>query len=99
MLMIAASNTAHAGDVRIKGSSHYGCSDETVYDKTSQMVAQGDREAFAKLLGVAIATGICTMFKADEVVFITDHGFLNSKVRRKGGVAEYWVPSDALSFN
>jgi hypothetical protein len=99
ILMIVGSSAAHAGDVRIKGDSHYGCSDEDVYDKTTQMAAQGDREAFAKLLGAGIATGTCTIFKDNEIVFITDHGILNSKVRRKGNVAEYWIPSDALSFN
>ena len=95
-ITLLTASQAQAIDARINGSNKYGCTSEEYYDKTTEMVAQNDREAFAKILGSGIETGICVMFKADEPVVIAKNGILMLKIRRRGDVAEYWVSSDAI---
>lgn len=95
--VLLSASCAQAETIHIKGANKYGCTDKAVYDKTGEMVAQNDKEAFAKLLSAAMASGICTLFSANEQVYVTDAGLFTSKVRRKGDVAEYWITTDALS--
>lgn len=91
------STPTYASDLYIKNSSKYGCIDKDYFDKTIEMVAQGDREAFAKILGAGIATGVCTMFTANEPVYLVKSGILTIKIRRKGDVAEYWVDTQSVT--
>lgn len=92
-----AASPAYAIDARINGESKYGCTSKEYYDKTVEMVAQNDREAFAQVLGSGIAAGICTMFKAGESVVISDNGLFMLKVRRKGNPTEYWISGDSIT--
>lgn len=96
-LIIASANEAHAIEATIKGPSRYGCTSKEYYDKTTDMVNQNDREAFTKLLGAGIASGICTMFEAGETVIIAENGIFTVKLRRRGDLKEYWAAADVLN--
>ena len=96
VLSLIIAQPAQAADLHIKGNNQYGCIDKDYFNKTITLVAQDDREAFSKVLSAGLATGICTMFKAGEPVYLAKSGFLLIKVRRKGETAEYWTNTEAV---
>ena len=99
LFLTIATSSAHADGMHINGDSRYGCADKDYYNKTVQISAQNDLEAFKKVLGAGLATGMCVMFEAGEPVHVVDAGFLMSKIRRQGDVAEYWIETQILSRN
>jgi hypothetical protein len=96
-IAILTASQAQALDATIKGPNRYGCISEAYYKKTNDMVTQNDKEAFVKLLGAGIDSGICVMFKAGEPVVITQNGIFSVVIRRRGDVTEYWADADAIS--
>ena len=59
---------------------------------------QHDEVAFKKALMAGVLSGICTVFKLGEKVYITDTSIFSGlvKVRRPGETIEYWTAIEAV---
>lgn len=93
---IFAATSAHAADFQIDGSGRYSCIHKDDYNQTAEFIAQNDREAFTKFLGLGINTGVCTMFKAGEPVNVSSAGFMTTQIRRQGDTTKYWTSTESL---
>ncbi|MFG1463314.1 hypothetical protein V5F77_10460 [Xanthobacter sp. DSM 24535] len=78
-----------------------GCREWDVYKKMMRFVADGDREAFGKIVYPSIAAGMCRRFVEGETVRLTDSAALSlaSCVRPKGATDCFWIPSDASKMD
>ena len=82
---------------RIAGDHKFGCRDREYHSKLTRIVAQRDREAFVRGLVEGVLSGECVVFDAGEQVFVTDVTWSGLvKVRRKGGLDEYWTQLESL---
>ncbi len=83
---------------RISGENRFGCSDRDYFDKVVGYAVQNDKQAFSQALAAGILSGVCTMFKNGEEVYIADTAILSGlvKVRRKGQMEEYWTNIEAV---
>ncbi len=62
-----------------------------VWDRAQDLGSQGDSEAAKSLFLAGVVTGACTLFKAGDLVFLDESGFISSKVRRPGEQRGYWI--------
>lgn len=71
----------------------FGCRDWDTWKNLGKVVAQGDKEAFAKILYPALAVGTCRRFKAGERAFLSETAVLSgsSCMRPKGETGCFWV--------
>ena len=93
-----ASSLLIGSERRISGDHWFGCTDREYFDKLNDYVAQKDAQAFRKALAAGVLTGICTLFKKGEVVYVTDATIFSGlvKVRRKGQLQEFWTYIEAV---
>lgn len=75
---------------------HFGCLNSSDYSKLVRYVSVGDTEAFQQGLAAGLVSGICTMFKQGEVVYIAQNKLTTVKIRRKGEMQEYWTVTEAV---
>jgi len=82
----------------ISGSNYVGCTNKKYYEKLVNYAVQNDLVAFKKALTIGILTGMCTIFKYGEKVYITDVSIFSGliKVRRPGEIIEYWTVPEAV---
>jgi len=85
-------------DKQITDDHRFGCSDREYFEKLVSYAVQKDNQAFSRGLAAGILAGSCTMFKAGEVVYITDTAIFSGlvEVRRKGETQEYWTNLEAV---
>lgn len=71
----------------------FGCKDWETWKSLGKVVAQGDKEAFAKILYPALAAGTCRRFKAGDRAYLSETAMLSAStcMRPKGEVGCYWV--------
>ena len=84
---------------RIDGDNVVGCRDRDYYSRLTRFAVQGDREAWSRALAEAALSGECTMFQADDPVFLADTAIFSGlvKIRREGELAEYWTASESVT--
>ena len=82
----------------INGKSWFGCANRDYFRKLVRYTVQGDKDAFVKALAIGIQTGVCTIFKDGERVYITDTSLFRGevRVRRPGQMVEYWTVMEAV---
>lgn len=70
-----------------------GCKDWATWTQLGKLVAQGDKEAFGKVLIPALALDTCRRFKAGDRTFLHDTAIFSGStcMRPKGETACYWV--------
>jgi hypothetical protein len=68
------------------------------YDKLQALQQEGDKEALSKYLGALIKVGYALQVYDGEKVFIQEKSFSGGmvKIRQKGEIDEYWLPSTAF---
>jgi hypothetical protein len=83
---------------QIADGAFFGCTTKAQHGKLVDYLVQGDKEAFTRALAESVVAGECTMFKKDELIYLTDTAVLSGlvKVRRKGETAEYWTNIEAV---
>lgn len=96
IIIASVAASAHAREAYVIGNNSYGCIHKADYKKTDEYVVANDLEGFKAFLGLAIATGVCTLFRDGEPVVVLDSGLFTSKVRRKGELTEYYVDSGSI---
>lgn len=76
---------------------HIGAVSRAKLDQATTLVAQGDREAFERLL--ATDPGVFVLAEGLEVYVADSDGVLSSvvKVRKKGTTAEIWTVREAIA--
>jgi hypothetical protein len=86
------------GSKRISGDHRIGCSDRDYLDKLAGYAAEKDEKAFSQGLAAGLLSGVCTMFKEGEEVYLADTAIFSGlvKVRRKGETQEYWTNLEAV---
>jgi hypothetical protein len=86
------------GSKRISGEHRFGCSDRDYLDKLAGYAVQKDKKAFSQGLAAGLLSGVCTMFKEGEEVYLADTAIFSGlvKVRRKGETQEYWTNLEAV---
>ncbi|MDI4666730.1 hypothetical protein K9U40_20750 [Xanthobacter autotrophicus] len=75
----------------------FGCKDWETWKSLGKVAAQGDKEAFAKILYSALALGTCRRFKAGDHVYLSETAIFSAStcMRPKGETACFWVSIDA----
>lgn len=78
----------------ISGDGWTGCPQRETYEQLSSYVAQGDREAFQKLL----SSSDCISFNDRDKVYLEEVPPLGAvlKVRRSGETTGYWTAAEAV---
>lgn len=91
---IVAASQVHAGEPgRIVANDVVACTDRDYLDKFYEYARDNDRRAFDQALVKGIDTGMCVLFHKGDAVFVTDDdGRGHRKLRRKGGISEFWIP-------
>lgn len=96
----ASAKVAETGDVRPTSISEktflketFGCKDWDTWKSLGKVVAQGDKEAFAKILYPALARDTCRRFKPGDRAYLSETAVLSGStcMRPKGETACYWV--------
>lgn len=98
VLLALWAGVAFALEGYINGKSWFGCADRDYFRKLVRYTVQGDKDAFVKAMAIGIQTGVCTIFKNGERVYITDTSLFRGevKVRRPGQMIEYWTVMEAV---
>jgi hypothetical protein len=74
-----------------------GCYKKEDWERLGRLVAEGDREAFSKLMGSYLAGGQCRMIRADTHVYVESAGiFSDPCVRPQGETECLFVPIGVL---
>lgn len=101
---VCASTTSARADAnstakyKITKDNFTGCQRKEFNEKLTQYAIQNDYVAFEKAVNLGIAIGQCARFTEGETVFVTDTAIFSGlvRVRKPEGIAEYWVPLDAV---
>lgn len=74
----------------------FGCRDWDTWQRLGKVAAQGDKEAFAKILYPALDVDVCRRFKAGDIAFLGETAVFSgsSCMRPKGEVSCYWTSID-----
>lgn len=77
----------------------FGCRDWDTWQRLGRVVAQGDKEAFARMLYPALATDACRRFKLGDRAFLAQTAVFSgsSCMRPKGETECYWVSIESAS--
>jgi hypothetical protein len=83
----------------IKKDGYFGCKSLEYREKLGMLVAQGDRETFAKGLYSGVAAGVCVLFDPGDKVYIVDTKVFSGlvKVRPQGDMDGYWTNLEAVN--
>lgn len=87
------------GRYTITGDGWFGCVSQQDFLDISAYRSQGDKTAFTNALSARMASGIATIFKKGEVVFLADTKIFSGivQVRREGETTKYWTNLEAIS--
>lgn len=97
---VQASTAAPAplGRMTVQKGTWFGFRDRELLDRSFKIAAQGDKDAWAKVMTQAMSSGACIPLKPGEEVFLDDTAVMSGlvKIRRKGETASWWTNYEAV---